>query len=336
MIRKIKERERKEFNSLASHPLQAWEWGEFRKETDIKVVRLGRWEKDQLVETAQITFHRIPGLPWSVGYWPKGEIPSNQMIKAVKKEAKVHKAIMVKLEPNVLAEEGKEEIEELKKDFRLAEGRSLFTKWSFWLDLKKDTEDILMDMKSKTRYNIRYADRQGVKVVKDNSWESFDKYWRLMKRTMDRQNFYAHDKSYHKLMFKNLKGEIAHLFRAEYEGETLTAWIVFVLNGVLYYPYGASTRKHKNVQASSRMTWEVIKFGKDQGCTLFDMWGSPGPKPEKSDPWYGFWRFKKGFGAKIVEFVGSWDLVLNPFLYPAYRIGNTVRWTILRWKAKLK
>lgn len=328
--------EKERFNQVAVHPLQTWEWGEFRKETGVEVLRLGRFEEKQLKETAQITFHKIPKLPWVIGYWPKGKIPSKPMLETVKKGAGKRGAIMVKIEPNVLAKEGEGQIEKLREDFRLVKGRQIFTKWSFWLDLEKEAEEILMDMKSKTRYNVRYAKRQGVKVVRDNSWESFEEYWRLMEKTMNRQDFYAHDKQYHKLMFKNLRGKIAHLFRAEYKGETLATWIIFVLNDVLYYPYGASTRKHRNVQASSRMTWEIIKFGKEQGCKLFDMWGSPGPKPEKSDPWYGFWRFKKGFGAKIVEFVGSWDLVINPWLYPVYRVGNSLRWQFLRWKAKMR
>lgn len=334
MIKKINKKERDKFNKLAVHPLQTWEWGEFRRKTGVEVERWGKYKGDELVETAQVTYHQIPRTCWKVGYWPKGGVPSKEMVREVKRRSKERGAVMVKLEPNVPADKAGKGMEELRGGFKLVRGRSLFTKWSFWLNLEESEEVILAEMKSKTRYNVRYAKRQGVKVVQDNSKESFEKYWKLMETTQERQGFYAHDKDYHKKMFGSLKGEMAYLFRAEYKGETLVAWIVFVLNGVLYYPYGASSRKHRNVQASSRMMWEVIRFGKKNNCRLFDMWGSPGPKPERDDPWYGFWRFKKGFGAQMVEFVGSYDLVIKPVLYPLYRAGNYLRWKLLKWKAK--
>ena len=33
-----------EYNQLVKHPLQTWEWGEFRKTTEVKVVRRGIFE----------------------------------------------------------------------------------------------------------------------------------------------------------------------------------------------------------------------------------------------------------------------------------------------------
>jgi len=114
----------------------------------------------------------------------------------------------------------------------------------------------------------------------------------------------------------------------------LTAWILLKLNKTLYYPYGASSREHRELMANNLMMWEVIKFGKKEGCDLFDMWGSLGPDPDKNDPWYGFHRFKEGYGAELVEFVGSWDLVINPALYWIYRSGNKMRWMVLRLKKK--
>ena len=111
--------------------------------------------------------------------------------------------------------------------------------------------------------------------------------------------------------------------------------MVFLLNGILYYPYGASTRDDKNVFASNLMMWEVAKWGKGKGAKLFDLWGSPGPDPKPTDKWIGFHKFKEGYGAKLVEFVGTYDLVINPVLYWLYRGGEEVRWIILRFWRKL-
>lgn len=331
MIREVGEKERKRFDELAAHPLQSWAWGEFREKTEVKVMRFGRYQKDELIETAQVTVHPIPHLPWKIGYWPKGVIPSKEMLVAVKEKLKDEKVIMVKLEPNELMENGKLIIDNLKREFGLVNGKSLFTRWSFWLELDRTEEKLLAGMKQKTRYNTRLAEKKGVKIIEDNSQEAFEEYWKLTEETTKRQGFYAHTKKYHQLMFDSLcSAGLAHLFRAEHEGKTLATWIVFILNGVMYYPYGASTRDDRNIFASNLMMWEVIKFGKRNGCKLFDMWGSPGPDPKLSDPWSGFHRFKEGYGAKLVEFVGTYDLVIDPMLYWLYRVGEEGRWAVLK------
>ncbi len=79
------------------------------------------------------------------------------------------------------------------------------------------------------------------------------------------------------------------------------------------------------------MMWEVIKFGKKLGLKTFDMWGALGENPDSKDPWYGFHRFKEGYGGKLVEFVGSYDLVIQPFLYQLYKVLDIFRWKLLRF-----
>ncbi len=308
------------FDKKATHPLQSWAWGEFRKSNRVKVVRLN--------EGFQITFHQIPKLPWTVGYCPKSKMPSKKDLEAIRKEAVNQKAIMVKFEPNVKASLGTD-----MKKLGLVKGRSLFTKFSFWLDLTKTETELFAGMKSKTRYNVRLAEKKGVQVVEDSSDKGFEDYWKLMKETTSRQAFYAHNRAYHLKMWQEMKkaGQ-AHLFKAVYKKKVLSAWIVFILNGVLYYPYGASSRDNRELMANNLLAWKVIKFGKDKGCKLFDMWGSLGKDPNKNDPWYGFHKFKEGYGGELVEFVGSWDMVVNPALYWVYRMGESVRWIILRWR----
>src|SRR3989344_4252206 len=100
MVKEVSFRERKSFDKLAAHPLQSWAWGEFREKTGVAVVRLGRYQKNKLVETAQITIHKVPRLPFAIGYWPKGVVPSKMMLSEVKRLLRDRRVIMVKLEPN--------------------------------------------------------------------------------------------------------------------------------------------------------------------------------------------------------------------------------------------
>jgi lipid II:glycine glycyltransferase (peptidoglycan interpeptide bridge formation enzyme) len=80
------------------------------------------------------------------------------------------------------------------------------------------------------------------------------------------------------------------------------------------------------------MMWEAIKFGKKLGLKKFDMWGALSDNPDKNDSWYGFHRFKQGYGPEHVEFVGSFDLVINPMFYEIYKIIDKIRWVFLRIK----
>lgn len=341
IIRPVLVEEKDQFNQVVNHPLQSWEWGEFREKTGIKVVRLGLFDPStssgrvKLKAGYQLTVHPLPKIPYSVIYFPKGPMPNKTLADALVKLGKEEKAILVKMEPNVIADE-KTNKPELWKNLGLTPGQPLFTKHTFHIDLTKSDDELLASMKSKTRYNLRLSQRHGVKVVEDNSKQAFETYLKLMMETTKRQSFYAHDEDYHRKMWQIMNpASMAHLLVAKYKNKPLVTWILFTFNNVLYYPYGASTREHQEVMPSYAMMWETIQFGKKQGCRLFDLWGTPGPNPSPKDPWYGFHRFKLGFGAQLVEFVGTYDLVIDHRLYPLYNLANSLRWKLLRLKAKL-
>lgn len=287
-----------------SHPLQSPAWGEFRQTMGIDVVKLDNW---------YVTFHKIPFTPWTIGYFPKGPIPSTQMIEKLTKLGKEKNAIFIQLEPN----ETRGTVP-LKKSHH-----PLFTKFTFILDLLKSEEELLKAMHPKTRYNIRIAQKHGVTVSEDNSKKAFDQYLRLSAETTNRQGFYAHNRMYHETMWLILrKANIAHLFTAAYQNKVLAAWIVFVWGDTIYYPYGSSSRDHREVMAPYLLLWEIARWAKKRNLKHFDLWGA--------DPAHGFHRFKEGFGPTLVEFVGSFDLVLQPFLYRLYTFADTVRWAILK------
>jgi len=346
VIREITAKDKSAFNKLASHPLQSFEWGEFRKLTGVKVIRKGIFEKNKLVSGIQVTIHPLPKINWNIGYFPKGKMPDEHQLEVLKEVGKNNRCIFIKLEPDVgtaiekhqIEISAEKAIEEFLRKKGCKKGRSLFTKYSFQLDLKKSEEKLLKKMHSKTRYNIRLAGRKGVKVVIDNSEENFKLFlYLLFQETLPRQGFYAHTPDYYQNLWKVLKpAGMVHLLRAYWKKETLAIFMVFIFNNKIYYPYGASTRKYRELMASNLLMWEAIRFGEKQGCKLFDMWGSLGPKANKNDPWYGFHRFKQGYGGDLVEFIGSYDLVLNKKLYPVYRTADEFRWGYLKAKSKIQ
>jgi lipid II:glycine glycyltransferase (peptidoglycan interpeptide bridge formation enzyme) len=62
--------------------------------------------------------------------------------------------------------------------------------------------------------------------------------------------------------------------------------------------------------------WEIIRQAKQLGYHFYDFWGIDEKK------WPGLTRFKKGFGGKIIEYPGTFDLVFNKFWYQLYRLGK--------------
>jgi len=340
LVREVQGNEREAFNGAVDHPLQSWEWGEFREKTGVKVIRLGAFDPStgsgqaaRMVAGYQVTIHQIPKTSMNVAYFPKGDVPDEMQLKSLEKIGRDHNCLFVKLEPNIVVNEA---VKQYLTAHGCKPGRPLFTKYTFQLDLTKSEEELLAAMKPKTRYNVGIAQRYGVEVVEATGAQAVEEFVRLTAETTRRQGFYAHGEKYQRLMWESLSSAgIAKMLIARWQGKVLAAWVVFVFNGVIYYPYGASSSENREVMASNAMMWEVIRLGKRLGCKTLDMWGSLGPNPNQRDPWYGFHRFKEGYGGQLVEFVGSWDLVLKPGWYPIYRVAEEWRWRLLRLKAKI-
>ena len=215
-------------------------------------------------------------------------------------------------------------------------GRALFTPYTFLIDLRKSEEELLAQMKPKTRYNLRLAQKHGVQVVEDSTDAGFNEYLKLLKETTKRQGFYAHGESYQQKMWAHMRqAGIARLIKAVWQGQTLVTWILFNYKGRLFYPYGASSREHKELMASNLVMWEAMRLGKQWGSHTFDLWGALPPNPDPKDPWIGFHNFKEGYGGVHARFAGTFDLVIDPNLYQLYRIADRWRWRLLRLRAKL-
>ena len=313
-----------------NHPLQSKQWGEFRNAWGNEIV----WTKYGL-----ITLHSLPFTKYKLGMFIKGPVPTKGMLLDLIKLSNEKNLIFIKLEPSYTkSSEGSaryQQVLKLLKNNGCVPGKTLFTPTTFWINLTKSEEELMKSFSSKTRYNIRLAQKRGVEVSEDNSKAAFNEYLMLTRETVQRQGFFAHTERYHRLMWKYLyqipitkhKTPIAHLLTARYKKEVVTCWIVFAYKNFLYYPYGASSEKYKNVMANNLMMWEAIRFGKSSGLKTFDLWGR--------EPGKGFTKFKEGYNPEVIEFLGTWDLVINKPLYYIYRASEYLRWKILKIPAKL-
>mgnify|MGYP001559326792 FL=1 len=313
---------RDEWDKVATHPMQSWGWGEARSKMGIEVVRVGELKDDHLINNFQMTVHTLPKLPFKIGYVPRSNNPSTEALNFLRDFGKKNNIIYIKFEPNI--DYG------LAVNPRLTLSRApLFPQWTQTIDLKPDEGTLLKNMKPKTRYNIKLAQKKGVTVREVTTDEGFEIFIKLYFETCRRQHYAGHNYDYHRTLFETLKKEISHILIAYYENTPIAAYHLFKFNKVLYYPYGGSSEKYREVMGANLLMWEAIKFGKSQSCTSFDLWGSLAPDYTADNIWAGFTRFKSGYGSQFVRMMGSYDLVINPLLYRPLVLAQKIRERLL-------
>lgn len=319
--------QKSQYNNLVSHVIQSWEWGEFRKSLGIPVLRYGIYHAGKLSKAFQLTLHKIPFTNKFVGYLPKGPAPDKELAEALKKIGKDNNCAFIKIEPNT-------ENSELSKNF-IKSPKPLFTKFNFIVNLTKSEEELLENMHPKTRYNIRVAQKHGVKVEERIDDKAFEIYLKLYFETTQRQGYHGHNEHYHRQVWNTLKNAcMARLLIAFYEDKPLTAWMLLNFKDTLYYPYGGSSKIHPEVMANNLVAWEAIKLGQKLKLKNFDMWGALDPDASKDESWFGFHKFKQGYGGKLIEYIGTYDLVFNWPLYLFFTLIDKMaplKFFLLKW-----
>ena len=237
------------FNHLP-HICQSPEWGEVKNKIGTPAVRAGG---------VQFTLHKVPFLPFNVGYCPKVEVEKVDWEK-LKASAKKHRCIFVKIEPNDVVNRKSQIVN--RDDVR--KSKPIFATQTILLDLTKSEEELMAGMKQKTRYNVRLAGRKGVVVKERNDEEGLEIFLKLQRETAKRQGFFIHPDSYYRTVWEVLhpKG-MAHLLVASVEQPvtSLVAWLLLKYQDTLYYPYGGSSTKFRKFMPSNLMLWEAIKLG---------------------------------------------------------------------------
>jgi lipid II:glycine glycyltransferase (peptidoglycan interpeptide bridge formation enzyme) len=194
------------------------------------------------------------------------------------------------------------------------------------VDLRPAKEEILAAMKSKTRYNIRLAEKKGV-TVRIGTAEDIRIFNQLMLATGQRNEFGVHEPLYYKTAYDLLAPEQAALFIAEYQEKPLAAIMAFVMGSRAAYLYGASSNEERQRMPTYAVQWAAMQWAKGRGCTSYDLWGVPDEPEEtleshftdRSEGLWGVYRFKRGFGGQVMRTVGTADRVYNKLVYRLYR-----------------
>lgn len=326
-------------NSSPASFLQSFEWGEFNR--DVLGREIIRWavvdEHGQIQAVIQ-AIKRFLSLGQYFYYCPRGIVYSRQskvswaqifkLIIAKVKSKRGH-AIFVRvnlpydfvdykdsflsrigfIKPKILSH--------LKEP-----GKTLV------LDLEQSPEDLLKKMHPKTRYNIRLAERKGVKIKvieHDPKYQHIDIFYQLMEETAERDRIKIYSKAYYQDMFKYFSNpqQEFHVkqYQAEFEGQVLSSIMLVYFGDTVTYLHGASANQGRNLMPNHLIQWQAICDAKKAGFKLYDFWGIS----ERNPLWAGITRFKKGFDGKIISYLGTWDLVLHRTWYQVFYLFKLIK-----------
>jgi len=320
----------REVGHFLQHPL----WGTFKEAFHWQAVRVAVGDGKTFQAGAQVLFRRLVG-GWTLAYVPRGPIwrqhdPESirMLVGALDQVARERHAIFLKVEPDwedtpdaraLLRRTG------FRPSFQTVQPRS-----TVQVDLTPEPEEILARMKSKWRYNIRLARRKGV-VVQPADEKSLDIFLRLMEETARRDGFALHTSEYYRRAWRLFVPEgLGTLLMAWYEALPLAGIFVTTWGQTAIYMYGASSNRERQRMPNHLLQWEGMLWARGQGAVVYDMWGIPDEggahpeawahrTPERTDGLWGVFRFKQGFGGRILRTVGAWDRVYREGLYRVYR-----------------
>ena len=306
------------------HLLQTEPWGRLKAQFG--------WRAERVADVL-LLFRRLP-LGLTLAYLPRGpQLLGSQpaaapaLLAQLDALARRRRAIFLKLEPD-LPDQPEHAAALAQLGFRPSP-QTVQPRRSLVLDLAGPEDDVRARLKQKTRYNLRLASKKGVTARLAAGPADVAAFNALMQVTGQRDNFGVHAPAYYRAAFDLFQplGQCA-LVLAEWEGRPLAGVMAFALGARAWYFYGASSDEERPRMAPYLAQWEAIRWARAQGARWYDLWGVPDEDEaaleaqfeNRHDGLWGVYRFKRGWGGRLVRSLGAWDRVYNPLLYTAYRL----------------
>jgi len=309
---------------IAGHPkghfMQSSLWAKQKPDWKWEAV-MAKAPSGQILGSLAVLIRKVPGLPFTLMYGCRGPVcdPSDkdtlaELAGAAKKLAKKHRSYVIKLDPDIPSDNSEFIPIMQTLGFKAASSGKNFEgvqpRYVFRLPIEGKTEEETMAIfHSKTRYNIRLAERKGV-TVKLCGEEAVPAFTAIMKETGLRDGFVTRGAGYFSAMLSNLR-EHARLYMAYHEGIAIAGTLAVWFGDKVWYLYGASSNEYRNFMPNYLLQWEMIRWALSLGCRIYDFRGVSGDLSE-DNPLYGLYRFKKGFNGEFTEFVGELDYVVSP------------------------
>ena len=307
-----------------SHPnghfLQSHQWALVKQQWQWQAVVV-RGDDGAIKGSLSMLIRGVPGLPYTIMYAGRGpvcdyhdEATLAALTDGAKEVARRHRAYVLSMDPDVPITDTEfaglmrglgYSQKAATKDFDDVQPRFVFR-----LDIEgKTADEIFAGFSQKCRYNIRLATKKGV-TVRLAGDESVDAFAAIMKETGARDNFIVRSAPYFRRLLECM-GDHARLYMADFEGRPIAGTLAVYYGDKVWYLYGASANEARNVMPNYLLQWQMIQWAVEEGCRIYDFRGVSGDLSE-TNPLYGLYRFKKGFGGDFTEFAGLFNYVFRP------------------------
>lgn len=282
-----------------------------------------------MVAGAQVLFRNF--LIWTVAYVPKGPVCDfadedavRLVFSGIHRSARRRRSAFLLVEPN-LALPG-DASEPLMRAGLRPGNSSIQPTATIKIDLRKSDEALLAQMKPKTRYNIRLAQKHGVSVREAGSAADLAVFAGMLRETGERDGFGIHEPGYYTRAWEIFSPPgFATLLIAEQNSEALAGIMVFSCGREAIYMYGASRNERRHLMPNHLLQWEAMRWARQRGCHAYDLWGIP-PEARPDEPiesdaknrkggLWGVYRFKSGFGGTVVNYPPAYEVAYNRFLH---------------------
>ncbi len=310
-------------------------------------------ENNELLLFANVIEHSLPlvGKYW---YVPRGPVADNFFLKeAVSKKvvgdflaqiinkANEEKIGWIRIEPssekilNFLTRE----IFKIGKEIKIVKSTvDVQPKEIFVINIEKNEADLLADMKQKTRYNLRLAQKKKVEIVISREKKYIDNFIRLVKVTAERDKITAHPESYYQKMLEVIGQNNLKLYSAICNKKIIAANLIYYFGDTATYLHGASDNIYRNVMAPYLLQWRAILDAKKAGLKRYDFGGVKtriNEQESKNNDWKGITKFKTGFSksTKAIVLPGCYDIVLRRQKHLSYRVLQKIK-KILNFKKR--
>ena len=307
--------------------LQRWFWGELQQSLGKKIWRI-RIGDSKILLQAQIIEEKLFS-QLSYLYLPFGPVFQSHLSPSMRQEAerrflkrirdlgKERKSIFLRIEPR--------EAFLLPSFSKNPPLKRIQPQKTRLLDLRPSLAEIQKGFSVRSRYNIRLAQRKGLKLIRCQQLNPANKKYlikfnQLIQATSQRKHFHVHPQSYYQaLLTKAISEGWGELFLAEYQEEIIGAYFLVTSHQWVTCLHGAVDYRYRFAKASHFLQWEQIKAAKEKGCLVYDFWGID------KKLWPGVSFFKESFGGQTIEYPRGSEIILRPGWYFLYKLYRKIR-----------
>jgi peptidoglycan pentaglycine glycine transferase (the first glycine) len=325
------------FKQNFTSPFQSWSWGEFEKSMGNTFERIGMFQEGKLVGVLPIKkVYAKRGNYLHLRHGPvfkyEDQTLWSEFLHYIKEKARNEKFSFIRISP-LIPKESLIAASNVITSFKESSMHDVDAEITWVLGVTPPADTLLKNMRKNTRYAIRRASRDGVKVLKTQDVHYLPHFWKIYQDTVQRQQWTAYSYEYIKTEFKILKKENRiDLFLARYKDIFIAGSLIIYFGNQAIYHHSGTLTKYAKIPASYAIQWQAIQEAKKRGLSWYNFWGiSPlegenNLKPRSGHPWEGLTFFKMGFGGKKREFIHAKDIVVSPKYYITHFFERWEKW----------